>query len=174
MATTCTVTATLNTAAAADLQGNSFVRFRLRNFSGYVPRVNGTAIVAEPVIDALPNSSGGISTTLWGNDNIVPLNTLTSPQYNGTFYTVEFWNAGRITSSGNYIITGSSFDLDTAAQMSTPAQTATGGSGNTSPILQVNGTNNAVQTKLNLKDSATITWTDNGDGSVSANIVPPS
>jgi hypothetical protein len=36
------------------------------------------------------------------------------------------------------------------------------------PILQVNGANNVVQSTLNFLDSPTVTWTDNGDGSVSA------
>src|SRR5216683_3264366 len=96
MAGPYTVTATLHTTGSAVLQGNAFCRFRLRNFAGFVPRVTGTAIVAETQIDAFPDINDLISQLVWGNSDITP---------STTFYTVEFWDQGRITSSGNYLIT---------------------------------------------------------------------
>lgn len=115
MASPCTVTAHLQTADDQGLQGNAFVRFRLRNFSGFVPRIVGTSIIAETQIDSLPDNTGLVTVTLWGNDNIDP---------SGTFYTVEWWNNGRITSQGNFLITGASLALDSASQLNPPASTA--------------------------------------------------
>src|ERR1019366_6044038 len=111
MASHTTITATLNDPSGSLLTGNAFVRFKLRNFQGFVPVVSGTSVICETQIDALP-AAGLISQLLWGNDNITP---------STTFYTVEFWDQGRITSSGNYLFTGASTNLNTAAQVSTPA-----------------------------------------------------
>lgn len=131
-----TVTAKLNTVLTDVLQGNAFVRFRLRGFSGMIPRVNGTAIIAETQRDVFPDASGNISTSLWGNDSITPINT---------FYTVDWFDQGRIVASGNYIITGTTFDLDAHDPVSPP-----------SPIfpfqmvLENNSTMNTSQNLLNL------------------------
>jgi len=111
MATPCVVTANFEDSTGAALQGNSFLRFRLRNFAGNVPLVTGTAIVVETQLDVFPNGSGLISTNLWGNDSISPT---------GTFWTCEFWNNGRITSQQNYLITGASFNLNSAPPINPP------------------------------------------------------
>jgi hypothetical protein len=161
MTTPCTVTATLNDTSAAALQGNAFVRFRLRNYSGFVPRVLGTAILVETQIDVVPNGSGLVTTQLWGNDNIDPGGGSNPPS---TFYTVEYWNQGRITSQGNFSIIGASFNLGTAAQINPPP--TPGGSGAASLLLEVNGVKNGSQTTLNLVAGSGIAITDNGSGTV--------
>lgn len=141
-----TVTAKLNTVLTDALQGNAFVRFRLRGFSGMIPRVNGTAIIAETQRDVFPDASGNISTSLWGNDSITPINT---------FYTVDWFDQGRIVASGNYIITGTTFDLDAHDPVSPP-----------SPIfpfqmvLENNGIMNTSQNLLNLIAGTNVTITE--------------
>lgn len=138
-----TVTAKLNTVLADVLQGNAFVRFRLRGFSGMVPRVNGTAIIAETTRDVFPDASGNISTTLWANDSISPANT---------FYSVDWFDQGRIVATGNYIITGTTFDLNAHDPVSPP-----------SPIfpfqlvLEHGGVMNQSQNLLNLIAGANVT-----------------
>jgi len=147
-----TVTAVLNDPSGGALQGNAFVRFKLRNFQGFVPRVSGTAIVCETQIDSLPDGSGNISQALWGNNNITP---------STTFYTVEFWNQGRITSSGNYTFDADT-NLNTAAQLNSPP---------VPPgfllVLENNGTLNSSQSTLNLESSdGSVTITDEGAGTL--------
>lgn len=161
MATPCTVTATLNDTSATALQGNAFVRFRLRNYSGFVPRVLGTAILVETQIDVVPNSSGLVTTQLWGNDSIDPGGTNNPPS---TFYTVEYWNQGRITSQGNFSIIGGSFNLGTAAQINPPP--TPGGSGATALLLEVNGVKASSQTVQNLVGSNGISVADAGGGTI--------
>lgn len=79
--------------------GNSFVRFRLRNFAGSVP----TATASTTVTITATLDSGSISQALIPNSVILPATT---------FYTIEIWSNGRITSSGNITITASG-DLST-------------------------------------------------------------
>lgn len=148
---TVLVTATLNDPSGALLQGNAFVRFKLRNFAGFVPRVSGTSIVCETQIDAVP-SAGLISQALWGNNSISPANT---------FYTIEFWNGGRITSSGNYVINGATA-LNTAAQANAP-QVPSG----FLLVLQNNGAMNSSQQLLNIESSdSSVVITDMGAGTI--------
>lgn len=120
------ITGVINTTDGTPLQGSAFVRFLLRNYSGYVPRVVGTAAIAATQFDSYPDANGNIVNTCWGNDLITPLNTLASPGWNGTYYTVQFWNNGAITSSANYLITGSAFNIDTAQPLVSPAQLLAG------------------------------------------------
>lgn len=150
-----TVTAKLNTVLADVLSGSSFVRFRLRNFSGMVPRVNGTAIIAETTRDVFPDASGNISTTLWANDSISPANT---------FYSVDWFDQGRIVATGNYIITGTTFDLNAHDPVSPP-----------SPIfpfqmvLENNSIMNTSQNLLNLIAGTNVTITEvNGAVTISS------
>lgn len=152
MATPVTVTATLTDPSSNALQGNSYVRFRLRNFAGFVPRVQSSAVLPETQVDALPNGSGLISQTLWKNSDIVP---------STTFYTVEFWNQGRITSSGNYLFNGDT-DLDVSAQLNAPP---------VPPgfllVLENNGALNSSQSTLNLESTdGTVVITDEGIGTL--------
>jgi len=163
MPSPCTVTCKFEDATGANLQGNAFVRFRLRNFSGFVPRVIGTTIIVETQIDVAPDSSGNISTPIWGNDNIDPGGTSNPPS---TYYTVEYWNQGRITSQANYSIVGASLNLDTASQLN-PPPVPPGVSGISTLLLQTNGTNNGSQSKLNQVGGSGITITDDGAGNIS-------
>jgi hypothetical protein len=152
MASQITVTATLNDPSGSGLQGNAFVRFRLRNFQGFVPVVSGTSVICETQIDALPNGSGLISQALWANSDITP---------STTFYTVEFWNQGRITSSGNYVFNGST-NLNTSSPINTPPVPA-----GFSLSLLHNGALNSSQQTLNLESTdSSVVITDVGSGTL--------
>jgi hypothetical protein len=146
-----TVTATLNTTGSAALQGNAFVRFKLRNFAGFVPRVAGTAVIAETQIDAFPNGSGLVSQLVWGNSDLTP---------STTFYTIEFWDQGRITSTGNYLV-NANMDLGTSGQINTPPPPP-----GFTFVLQTNEVVNGSQTLLDLHAGPGVTLTDNGTGRV--------
>jgi hypothetical protein len=101
---------------------NTFVRFRLRNYAGNIPRLTGTGVcVAGAVLplrsggaiyyDVVPNAStGAISGTVCGNDVITPTNT---------FYSVELWANGITTGQQNFLIVGGTFNLDTQAPLTT-------------------------------------------------------
>lgn len=84
---------------------NTIVRFRLRNYTGYVPKVLITGVLVQVQKDFLPDNNGNVSGNIYGNDQIDP---------SGTYYTVEFWYQGRIVFSGDYLIQGTSFNLNTA------------------------------------------------------------
>jgi len=157
VASPITVNATVQDITSTDLNNpansSAFVRFRLRNFQGSVPQISGTSIVAETLIDSLPGASGAISQLLWGNNNITPANT---------YYTVELWSKGRITSSGNYIFNANT-NLDTASPINpTPAP-----QGPSSIVFENNGALNSSQTLLNLANTdGSITLTDLGGGEI--------
>lgn len=147
-----TVTCTLNDPSGTALTDASFVRFRLRNFQGFVPQVQGTSVVCETQIDALPNGSGQVSQALWGNNQITPATT---------FYTVEYHSNGRITSSGNYLIDANT-DLDTAPQVNAPPVPA-----GFELVLEHNSILNSSQSTLNLENTdGSITITDVGSGTL--------
>src|SRR5271166_536003 len=110
MSTTCTVTAMITDPSQTNLLGNAYVKFRLRNFLGFVPQVSGTSVMCEDTIVAYPNPAGVISQVITCNTAISPVNT---------FYTVEFWNQGRLTSSANYFF-NSSIDLSVAQEINPP------------------------------------------------------
>jgi hypothetical protein len=76
----------------------TFIRFRLRNFAGTVPTFS-----LAPVAITATCAAGSISQNIIPNSGISPT---------GTFYTVEQWSNGRITSSNNFIITAAG-DLST-------------------------------------------------------------
>lgn len=96
----------------AGVSGQTFVRFRLKNWSGNIPRVNGIGIMANIQVDALPDGTGHFSTPLYGNDSLTPANTL---------YEVQFWQNGRLVTAGLYNFTAancpSGCNLDTFAQL---------------------------------------------------------
>jgi hypothetical protein len=151
MASVITVTATVQDPSSASLAGNCYVRFRLRNFAGYVPQVSGTSIMPEIQVDALP-TAGAISQNLWPNNAITP---------STTFYTVELWNNGRITSSGNYIFNANT-SLNSASQVNTPPVPA-----GFLLVLENNGALNSSQSTLNLESTdASVTITDLGSGNI--------
>lgn len=145
------VTATLNDPSGAALTGNAFVRFRLRGFTGFVPRISGTSVLCETQIDA-PPTAGAISQAIVPNNSITPANT---------WYTIELWNGGRITSSGNYVINGAT-NLNTAAQVNAPSVPA-----GFLLVLENNGTLNSSQSVLNLESTDdSISIVDEGGGTL--------
>ena len=149
MATTCVITATIVDPSQTNLLGNAFIKFRLRNFTGFVPQVAGTSLIVEDTIAAYPSPAGVIS-------QVLTCNTAISPP--GTFYTSEMWNQGRIISSGNYIF-NSNTSLNTASNIN-PAPAPAGPS---SIIFENNSVLNSSQTLLNLT-STQFSITDFGNG----------
>lgn len=107
------------------------------------------------------NSSGSVvaSQFVWGNDQLSPANS---------FYTVTgFTAAGQPAWGPNnqqVVGDGGTFDVGTWV----PNQVISWVPGIQRPELEVNGTPNVQQNLLNFVDSGTVTWTDNEDGSVSA------
>ena len=153
MATTCTVTATITDPSSSSLLGNSFVKFRLRNFTGSIPIVSGSNVICEDQINAYPNPAGAISQILTCNTAISPVNT---------FYTVEFWNQGRIISSANYIFNANT-SLNTAGSINpAPAPAGLG-----SIVFENNGVLNSSQTLLNLESTdSSVAIADLGGGTL--------
>jgi len=149
MAATCTVTATITDPSGASLLGNALVRFRLRNYTGFVPVVSGTSVLCETQIDAYPNPAGAISQILTCNTAISPINT---------FYTVEFWNQGRIVTSANYY-----FNANTSLNTASNINPAPAPAGPNSIIFENNSVLNSSQTLLNLT-STQFSITDFGNG----------
>lgn len=78
---------------AASTLASTFFRFKLRNFAGTVPTFS-----LAPVTITATCAAGSISQAIVPNSGIGP---------SGTFYTIEQWSNGRLTSSANYIITES-------------------------------------------------------------------
>lgn len=149
---TVTVTATLNDPSGSPLQGNSFLRFRLRNYQGFAVQVSTYALITELQYDAMPTSGGSISQTIIPNNDILP---------STTFYTVEAWNQGRILWSANYLFNGNT-NLNTAAQLNAPP---------VPPgfllVLENNGALNSSQSTLNLESTdGSVTITDVGGGTL--------
>lgn len=97
---------------------SSFVRFILKNYTGTVPKVNGTAVLlpgcgqANTLCQDFTPVSGAISGTIYGNDIITPT---------GTFYTIQFWTKGRTLFSCDYNVTGPTFNINSAACLTTPS-----------------------------------------------------
>ena len=158
MSTTCTVTATITDPSSTSLLGNAFVRFRLRNFTGFVPIVSGSNLICEDQIDAYPNPAGAISQVLTCNTAISPANT---------FYTCEFFNQGRIVSSANYY-----FNANTSLNTASNINPAPAPAGPSSIIFENNGVLNSSQTTLNLENTdGSIVITDEGSGTLNLQAV---
>lgn len=154
MASQVSVTCTLNDPSGSLLTNASsaFVRFILRQFQGFVPLVQGTSILCEIQIDATPNSSGVVTQNLWPNNAITPAST---------FYEIQWWNLGRITSRGNYLINAAT-NLNSAAQLNAPPVPA-----GFSLVLENNGTLNSSQSTLNLESTdGSVAITDLGSGNI--------
>ena len=158
MSTTCTVTATITDPSSTSLLGNAFVRFRLRNFTGFVPIVSGSNLICEDQIDAYPNPAGAISQVLTCNTAISPANT---------FYTCEFFNQGRIVSSANYY-----FNANTSLNTASNINPAPAPAGPSSIIFENNGVLNSSQTTLHLENTdGSIVITDEGSGTLNLQAV---
>ena len=107
-----TITALLEDPSSTPLLSTSqaWVRFRLRGYTGSTPAAGAAAVLCETQIDSFPNGSGEISQILWPNSFILPA---------GTWYTVEYFNENRITSSANYFLNASG-DLSSQTQINPP------------------------------------------------------
>jgi hypothetical protein len=124
----------------------AFIRFRLQNFAGNVPRLNGTGACAVGavlpfVVDVTPNGTGAISQVICGNDVITPETCGVSNNSPCTFYTVEWWYQGMVQYAWNFSIIGSSFNLDIAVPLSStppPAPPPIAGGGGSCGTLAVN------------------------------------
>lgn len=162
-ATPVAVTGTVQSIDTSGHRGNAFVRFKLRNFAGFVPRVTGTGIVVQTVIDKQPAADGTFSQNLWSNDDIVPNTCGALSNEACTFYTIEFWNDGKITSSGNYCIpAGGSYDLNTATVCQAPPLPP-----NFVPLtilFETDGVGNGSQVLLNLISGTGIDLNESGGG----------
>lgn len=126
-ATPITVTGISQSGNAGGLKGNSFTRFRLRNFAGFVPRVVGTGIIVQTQFDVRPSDSlGNFTTPIYSNDDIVPNTCDPGGVTACTWWTVEYWNDGKISFSGNYCIpnTAPTYDLTMATPCQTPPMPA--------------------------------------------------
>jgi len=112
VARTClatTVTARLLTTGAAPT--GCFVRFQLMNYGTNVPRVVGTNVIVDKTnLVANCDVAGNVSVIIQDNATISPA---------GTYYHVSFYQNGLLFRSGDWIITGATFDLNTAVPMTT-------------------------------------------------------
>ena len=129
-AQTTAVTGNLRTVLGEDLGSNTFIRIRLRNFKPNRPLVSGVGIIGQTRKDVFPDSVGLISTNVYDNNLITP---------NGTFYTLEFYFQGRFVHAASYLITGATFDFNTATPLST-APTATIPNFQTSVFVHIQAT----------------------------------
>jgi|SRR5579872_1915917 len=160
MANPIVVTATLQDPSGNPLtnaDATVFLRFRLRNFQGWVPQVANTSVIVETQIDAFPNSSGIVTQSLWANNS---LNVVDDEGNPATWWTVEAWRLGRITWSGNYIFDADT-SLNTASQLNPPPGPPLQG-----PIFENNGTLNSSQIVLNLTAGQGVALTDTGSGAL--------
>lgn len=93
------------------------LRIALCGYGPLIPRVCGGAVIAKPgPFDILANSSGDVSTLIWGNDVILPA---------GTFYTITVLDGDdNVVQCDAYTFTGSgTIDLACTAPI-TPGQPA--------------------------------------------------
>lgn len=88
---------------------NTFVRFALLNFGGNIPKVIGTNVIAVASVDFHPDTNGNISGTIQDNTTISPA---------GTFYQVCIFYQGQEFRCQTYLITGSTFNLNSATPLS--------------------------------------------------------
>lgn len=111
MPTPCTVTGTLNQLSGG-LIGQGKILFQLTNIgTGNPIGVTGTSIIPQLTYSILTAQNGTFTVSLWGNDNINPVNTL---------YSVTFFDSlGNSMGPVLYSITGASVNLNTLAAVST-------------------------------------------------------
>lgn len=110
MPTAMTVTGNLQDLTGATNAG--YVLFDLINFGDFIPRVIGTANIVNRKILVAADSSGAISTNLWGNDNINPAGTL--------YYISVLDNTKVVIQSDTYNLTGSSANLNSISPTPAP------------------------------------------------------
>src|SRR6266704_1873935 len=89
---------------------NTYVRFTLTNFGGNIPRVTTSNVIAVPYRDFKPDGNGNFSGAVEDNLTITPA---------GTFYQVCIFYQGVQFRCATYLITGPSFNLNSATPLST-------------------------------------------------------
>ena len=117
MATNITITGNLSDfAAGAD--NNATCAFRLVNYKGTPPSVNGTSIFSNVYIKPTI-TAGAFSQAMYGNDQITPGGANTPPQ---TYYEFTvFDDTGAILYSAAYQFTGThTYDISTRTPMTQP------------------------------------------------------
>lgn len=155
--------------AFQDAEGNVLALGKLIMRLSADGSVSGSGQIASGVeititLDGSGNVVASPVQSVWGNDQILPINS---------YYTVTGYKASgqRAWGPNNQQVNGSggTFDVgtwipNTVLSWTPPLQAIT---------LQVNDVNNTVQSILNLEDSATVTFTDDGDGGVHATASVP-
>ena len=153
-----------------DSEGNLLVDGYLEMKLSQDGRIVGVGNIAAGITIRIQLDSNGDvvaspAQSVWGNDQMLPINSY----YRVTGFTAEgqpAWGPNNQQVFGS----GGTFDLDTWI----PNKVLSWFPSLQSTELQVNGVDNVDQALLNLIDSATVTFTDHGDGSVSADAaVPP-
>ncbi len=111
-----TVSGVLKDNQGVAVQGS--LLFQIVNYDNDVPRISATNIVVPIITSTTANASGVFSVGIQGNDTITPANT---------YYQVTYRDSlGKPVLVASYIITGATFDLDTATPLAvvTPAAAA--------------------------------------------------
>lgn len=111
-----TLTATLDDLTGAEAGSSTApakLRIALCGFGPTPPVIPGTAVLARVGPFDVLDSGAGISTALWGNDQITP---------SGTFYSIEILDArDNVVQCGAYTFTGSgTMDLSNAVPIIPP------------------------------------------------------
>lgn len=107
--------------SAGSIANPAKLRITLCGFGPVLPLIAGTAMLARTGPFALYSTdSSGITTSLWGNDQITP---------SGTFYSIEILDGqDNVVQCGAYqFIGGGTFDLSNAAQIVPPYGFVIGG-----------------------------------------------
>jgi hypothetical protein len=156
MANPASVTGTLSTLTGGKIAQGKVI-FQLTNIgTGNPIGVSGTSIIPALTYTAMTDQAGNFSLNLWGNDNLIPANTL----YNVTFRDFQGNEIGPIT----YSITGASVNLNTAAATNTTTPPVlTAGAVLLNPLV----TQNIVQpsgTSLNVNRFEQIRYADQFSG----------
>jgi hypothetical protein len=143
-AQTVAVSGSFKSSVAANvpgLAGVNYLKIRLRNFAGNPPRLTSTGVIAQPEVDVVPDASGDVATTVYGNDDLSP---------DGTYYSFDFYVGGRLRTTTNFAICravaengcsgfSASFDFNSAAPLSTAPVVLPGGGDST--YLRLDGGN---------------------------------
>jgi hypothetical protein len=148
-----------------DVEGNplnsGYIKMKLSSDEEVNDSLICSGIEIKITLDATGNVVAGQS--VWGNDVMLPANS---------FYKVTVFSAaGQIVwGPNNQQVMGSSpFDVGTWIPNNVISWTPS-----VQPLdVEVNGTNLSSQTVINFKDSATISWADQGSGGLKANLVTP-
>lgn len=109
-AQTSTVSGDLKTVGVTNATApGTYVRFTLQGFGSNIPRVTGTGVIAQATYIFRPSASGVISGTIYRTDFITP---------SSTFYNVCIFDQGQQFRCANYLVTASTFNLNSASPIS--------------------------------------------------------